>query len=88
MGDIMTSLIQNSFSKLSLTEKRGLLRRGDRSLVITSHSLDTMSNINFRFFSVMRPRPTDEYISFHFTSFKEGCSSARADLQGALHLKL
>ena len=50
MGDIMTSLIQNSFSKLSLMEKRGLLRRGGRSLAITSHSLDTMSNSNFRFF--------------------------------------
>ena len=53
MGDIMTLLIHSSFSKLSLTEKRGLLRKGDRSLAITSHSLDTMSNINFRFFSVM-----------------------------------
>ena len=26
-------------------------------------------------------------ISFHFNSFKEGCPSARADLQGALYLK-
>ena len=25
--------------------------------------------------------------SFYFNSFKEGCSSARADLQGTLHLK-
>ena len=61
MGDIVTSLIQNSFSKLSLTEKRGLLIRGGRSLAITSHRLDTMSTINFRFLSVVRPRPTDEF---------------------------
>ena len=53
MGDIVTSLIQKSFSKLSLAEKRGLLIRGGPSLAITSHSLDTMSNINFRFLSVM-----------------------------------
>ena len=53
MGDIVTSLIQSSFSKLSLSEKRGLLIRGGRSLAKTSHSLDTMSNINFRFLSVM-----------------------------------
>ena len=53
MGDIVTSLIQNSFSELSLTGKRGVLIRGSRSLAITSHSLDTMSTINFRFLSVM-----------------------------------
>ena len=47
MGDIVTLLIQNSFSKLSLTEKRGLLIRGGRSLAVTSHSLDTTSSINF-----------------------------------------
>ena len=26
-------------------------------------------------------------ISFHFNSFKDGCPSAGAELQGALHLK-
>ena len=48
----MTSLIQNSFSILSLAENRGLLIMGGRRLAITSHSLDTMPSINFRFLSV------------------------------------
>ena len=52
MGDIVTSLIQNSFPKLSLAEKR-IIDKGGRSLAITSHSLDTMSSIKFWFFSVM-----------------------------------